>query len=96
MKSPATKHIVRSHTFLSTFPNLSLVDAIQTKHILTYHYDFLTLSSVVCMQIPEYRIPHYIPFANSFPRSAVGKVLKPKLLEILLEEIGGNNRADTV
>lgn len=37
--------------------------------------------------IPDYRIPRYIRFTDSFPLSPMGKVLKSKLLENLQSEI---------
>jgi acyl-coenzyme A synthetase/AMP-(fatty) acid ligase len=43
---------------------------------------------VIYLQIPEYRIPRYIRFADNFPRSPMGKAVKSKLLETLLAEIG--------
>jgi hypothetical protein len=40
------------------------------------------------LQIPDYLIPRYIRFTDSFPLSPIGKVLKSKLLENLQSEIG--------
>ncbi|KAJ9577952.1 hypothetical protein L9F63_025183, partial [Diploptera punctata] len=38
-------------------------------------------------KLPEYRIPRYIRFTKEFPRTAVGKVTKYKLLEELKKEL---------
>ncbi|XP_021915735.1 acyl-CoA synthetase family member 2, mitochondrial-like [Zootermopsis nevadensis] len=40
-------------------------------------------------KIPDYQIPRYIRFANTFPRSPMGKVVKSYLLQTLLKEIEG-------
>jgi acyl-coenzyme A synthetase/AMP-(fatty) acid ligase len=39
------------------------------------------------LQIAEYKIPRYIKFIKDFPRSPMEKILKPVLLNAVLQEL---------
>jgi len=39
------------------------------------------------LQIAEYKIPRYIRFIKEFPRTSMGKILKPVLRSAMLQEL---------
>jgi len=39
------------------------------------------------LQIAEYKIPRYIRFIEEFPRTPMGKILKPALRNAMLQEL---------
>jgi acyl-coenzyme A synthetase/AMP-(fatty) acid ligase len=39
------------------------------------------------LQIADYRIPGHIRFIEEFPRTPMGKILRPQLRRALLEEL---------